>query len=498
MQEEQKVDDFYRDGQILVTGGTGFMGKLLIDKLLRSFPDIGAIYIMVRDKKGSSPEERVKNMLNSVIFDRLNKEVPDFRSKIQVIPSNLESERLGLSEDSEQLIKSKVNIIFHCAASLRFDEALQKAIRANLYATKQMLNLAKECVNLKLLTYVSTAFCHAKMTSTIEEKIYQPQTSYRTLIELLDLSPDDPKLEELKVKFAKENANTYCLTKAAAEQLLAEEGQDIPVSIFRPAIVISTWKDPVPGWIDNLYGPTGIVTGVEAGLIRTVHCNPNVTGDMVPADLTTNALDKESENHQSPDLQLCELQRQPHHLAPVPNQMLQRRSQDAGVKTSQVLMYIFPPLQTKSRNLYIFLSFFLHYLVGYVFDFFFWASGQKMRLIPIYKRLDKASDALQPFSSRDWYFDTRNTETAWNRLSPADRDRFPFDIRDLDWDDYLETYVRGTMVYHLQDSFDPDVRKKALARYYRLYLIHLVVKGVLYAIVGFFLWILTRVTIGVV
>jgi Male sterility protein. len=90
-----------------------------------------------------------------------------------------------------------------------------------------------------------------------------------------------------------------------------------------------------------------------------------------------------------------------------------------------------------------------------------------LRLIPIYKRLDKASDALQPFSSRDWYFDTRNTETAWNRLSPADQDRFPFDIRDLDWDDYLETYVRGTMVYHLQDSFDPDVRKKALARYYR-------------------------------
>ncbi|KAI5722998.1 hypothetical protein M8J76_016822 [Diaphorina citri] len=335
------------------------------------------------------------------------------------------------------------------------------------------------------------------MTSTIEEKIYQPQTSYRTLIELLDLSPDDPKLEELKVKFAKENANTYCLTKAAAEQLLAEEGQDIPVSIFRPAIVISTWKDPVPGWIDNLYGPTGIVTGVEAGLIRTVHCNPNVTGDMVPADLTTNAL-------------VCSAWDASNSLPiynyvsskdnPITWLQFQTKCFNAGVKTppSQVLMYIFPPLQTKSRNLYIFLSFFLHYLVGYVFDFFFWASGQKMRLIPIYKRLDKASDALQPFSSRDWYFDTRNTETAWNRLSPADRDRFPFDIRDLDWDDYLETYVRGTMVYHLQDSFEPDVRKKALARYYRLYLIHLVVKGVLYAIVGFFLWILTRVTIGVV
>ncbi|XP_026684981.1 fatty acyl-CoA reductase wat-like [Diaphorina citri] len=494
----ESVADFYRNGHILITGGTGFMGKLMIDKLLRSFSDIDSLYIMVRDKKGSSPEERVEKMFDSVIFNRLTKEVPNFRSKIKVIPSNIEAEHLGLSPESKQLLISKVNIIFHCAATLRFDEELQAGVRANLYATRQILNLAKQCANLKLLTYVSTAFCHANIKTTTEEKIYQPKTSYRTLIDLLDLSPDDPKLNEMRVKLAKENANTYTLTKAAAEQLLSEEGKDVPVSIFRPAIVISTWKDPVPGWIDNLYGPTGVVTGVQAGLIRTIHCNPDVTGDMVPADLTVNALvcsawDASNRRQQNPtSLPIYNYVSSKDN--PITWFEFQDKSFSAGVKTppAQVLMHCYRPYMTKSRTKYLFLSIFLHYLIGYVFDFFFWLSRHQMRLVPIYKKLDKALAVLQPFSSRDWYFENGNVQTAWNRLSPADQSRFPFDIRDLDWDDYLETYVRGTMVYHLRDSFEPEVRKKALARYFRLTIIYHVLKGVLYALAAFFLWFLSR------
>ncbi|KAI5732602.1 hypothetical protein M8J76_002155 [Diaphorina citri] len=147
----ESVADFYRNGHILITGGTGFMGKLMIDKLLRSFSDIDSLYIMVRDKKGSSPEER--------IFNRLTKEVPNFRSKIKVIPSNIEAEHLGLSPESKQLLVSKVNIIFHCAATLRFDEELQAGVRANLYATRQILNLAKQCANLKVMVLNNIFYC---------------------------------------------------------------------------------------------------------------------------------------------------------------------------------------------------------------------------------------------------------------------------------------------------------------------------------------------------
>ena len=51
--------------------------------------------------------------------------------------------------------------------------------------------------------------------------------------------------------------NTYTYTKALAEQLLERECGDIPLAIVRPSIVTAALKEPLPGWIDNLNGPTG-------------------------------------------------------------------------------------------------------------------------------------------------------------------------------------------------------------------------------------------------
>ena len=51
--------------------------------------------------------------------------------------------------------------------------------------------------------------------------------------------------------------NTYTFTKALAEQWLFNTAKDLPLAIVRPSIVVAAWKDPLPGWIDNLNGPTG-------------------------------------------------------------------------------------------------------------------------------------------------------------------------------------------------------------------------------------------------
>ena len=51
--------------------------------------------------------------------------------------------------------------------------------------------------------------------------------------------------------------NTYAYTKAIAEQLLREEHGDIPLAIVRPSTVTAAFKEPLPGWIDNINGPTG-------------------------------------------------------------------------------------------------------------------------------------------------------------------------------------------------------------------------------------------------
>lgn len=58
---------FYQDSNILLSGGTGFLGKVILEKLLRSFHSISSIYVLVRPKKGADPQERIKEILDTPV-----------------------------------------------------------------------------------------------------------------------------------------------------------------------------------------------------------------------------------------------------------------------------------------------------------------------------------------------------------------------------------------------------------------------------------------------
>lgn len=57
------ISEWYAGKNVLITGATGFMGKVLVEKLLRSCPDVNALYILVRPKAGQSMSERVQDMM---------------------------------------------------------------------------------------------------------------------------------------------------------------------------------------------------------------------------------------------------------------------------------------------------------------------------------------------------------------------------------------------------------------------------------------------------
>lgn len=61
---KMSIQEFFKGRNVFITGGTGFMGKVLIEKLVRSCPDIGKIYMLVRHKKGKNTEERIKDLLD--------------------------------------------------------------------------------------------------------------------------------------------------------------------------------------------------------------------------------------------------------------------------------------------------------------------------------------------------------------------------------------------------------------------------------------------------
>lgn len=64
---ESPIANWYRDQTLFVTGSTGFMGKVLIEKLLRECPDIKACYLLMRTKRGIEPDQRHDDYINHMV-----------------------------------------------------------------------------------------------------------------------------------------------------------------------------------------------------------------------------------------------------------------------------------------------------------------------------------------------------------------------------------------------------------------------------------------------
>ena len=62
--ETSEICDFYKEKSIFITGATGFLGKCLIEKLLRSCFDLKKIYLLVRAKKGKTPQQRLEELVD--------------------------------------------------------------------------------------------------------------------------------------------------------------------------------------------------------------------------------------------------------------------------------------------------------------------------------------------------------------------------------------------------------------------------------------------------
>ena len=67
------ISEFYNGTSVFITGGTGFIGKLVVEKLLRSCSGIENIYLLIRSKKNVNIKDRHLKVKNSPAFDLLRK-----------------------------------------------------------------------------------------------------------------------------------------------------------------------------------------------------------------------------------------------------------------------------------------------------------------------------------------------------------------------------------------------------------------------------------------
>lgn len=455
-----EVIEFFEGCNILVTGGSGFIGKLLLEKLLRCCPKMGKLYMMLRVKKGKSVEERFKEHFDDPLYERLKREQPDYASKVLVIEGDTGKCDLGLTPENRDMIRETTHVVFHGAATVRFDEKLRQAVHINVRGLKLMLQLSKEMKNLKAFVHISTAFSHC-ISKNIEEKFYPPPMEVDRILGLVDLL-DDEQLELLTPKLLGKWPNTYAFSKAMAEEAFRRYSTEIPACIVRPSIVISTWKEPITGWTNNLYGATGVVVGSGIGLLRTLHCKPTNVAEIIPADIVINNIvvaawdtskqwSERSILGEEPPIYNCVSSSQ----KPITWGEFLDLNIVYGIEVPSNLTIWYHVLFLNKHlwvhNLCLVL---LHLVPALIADSIIYLLGKKPILWKSYRKIHKFMGVISYFSSQEWYFKNDANQRLYGRLNQVDQKKFDFNLDHLDWHDFLYYHVRGLRLFIIKDPME--------------------------------------------
>ncbi|XP_076039102.1 putative fatty acyl-CoA reductase CG5065 isoform X2 [Oratosquilla oratoria] len=469
------VSDFYRDRCILITGATGFMGKVLVEKLLRSCPGIATLYLLMRPKGNLDVRARLEELLNSKLFDNLRATQPEMLSKLMPIQGDITLPGLGISCSDVATITTNVSVVFHAAATVKFDEAIKVSLQMNVLGTRRLIELCHKMDKLVALVHVSTAYCNCDR-GEVQEMVYPPPMDPYKLIDLVDWM-DDETFNHLTPKLIGSRPNTYTFTKALAEHVLVKEAGTLPVAIVRPSIVAAAWREPIPGWVDNLNGPTGLIVGAGKGMLRTLHCIGDLVADLIPVDIPINLMIVAAwytGTHRPSSIQVYNcvsgMER------PVRWGEIHEHGMAALKKNAMNDVVWYPSLHfTKHKTLNTIGVLLQHWLPAYLMDAAARIAGKRPIMVRIAQKLDRAASCLEYFTTHEWRFCNENVQQLWAVMSESDQRAFNFAVASLHWPTYMEQYCLGTKRYVMKEELSTlPVARKHLSK---MYWLHSAVKG---------------------
>ncbi|KAG5323035.1 FACR1 reductase, partial [Acromyrmex heyeri] len=397
---KSEVSSFYIDKTIFITGASGFMGKVLLEKLLFSCSNLNKIYILIRSKKGRNIETRLDEIFKLPVFQRIRNEKPYLFKKVIPMCGDVCLPNLGLTDQQRELLINEVHVVFHFAATLRLEAKLKDAIEMNTTGTKKLLDLAKEMKHLVSFVHLSTAFCHVDQEE-LGERCYDSPDDPQDIMRLVRWL-DDEGINLITPKLLHPHPNTYTYSKRLAETLVSNEYPNLPCCIARPSIVTPSYLEPMPGWVDNLNGPTGLLVGAGKGVIRSMHCNGDYHAEVIPVDLAINAIITIARK-------IAINQKQYYH---------------DYVKNFPLINY------------------YLH-------------------MVRIQKRISDGLDVLQYFTTREWVFYNDGLINLFEELSTEDQNLFKIIVYDIDIDEYLKTTILGARQYCMKEDLStlPKARR---------------------------------------
>ncbi|CAO1396740.1 unnamed protein product [Diamesa serratosioi] len=472
------IPEFYKDQEIFISGGSGFMGKVLIEKLLRSCPGIKKMYVLLRPKKGKAIEERLEIIKNLLLFEPLRLTNPSAFDILVPIAGDVTELGLGMSASDVKMMEN-VSIVFHSAASVRFDDPLKDAVLMNTRGTLEMVKFAEKLKNIKVMMHVSTTYCNTDRP-VIEEEIYPAHAHWEDAIRIAE-SVDEDIFNILTPKYSSFTPNTYTFTKSMAEQVVNDYKGKVPLVIFRPSIVISAMKEPLPGWVDNFNGPVGLLIGCGVGIMRTAQVAPKYIPDFTPVDVCIKAM----------IIAAWKRAHQEKEFLPVYNcctGALRTTTMDQIIEIGKSLCKEVPLDQmlwmpggsvTACPFTHYFKFIFTHILPALFVDLIFKLTGKKQFIMKLQRKIYEATSALNFFMMNNWEFKNKKFLDLSFEIRPEDTRAFSFDyFVEYDTINFLKKAMLGARRYllHFEDSKLPSTRNL----YQQMRLLDILVKAIIF------------------
>ena len=320
--------------RVLITGVTGFLGQVVLERLLLDFPETRVV-VLVRSQTGATAQERLDYLTRKPAFTVLR----EGRGQEGLL--DLLHERVEVIEGDFTLgvpaLPSDLDVVFHSAATVSFDPPIDEGFQTNLFGAMNLYRGVVESGSRPSLVHVSTAYVAGIQKGVIPEQTLDHRVDYllegelamhaRADVEAASRRPE--LLDELMAKARKEHSragpttvaddteerrktwvskrltqygraraqslgwpDVYTFTKAMGERMVEEFAHEhsLALSIVRPSIIESALLHPFPGWIDGFKMADPIIRAYGLGQIPEFPGIPEGIVDLIPVDFVVNAM----------------------------------------------------------------------------------------------------------------------------------------------------------------------------------------------------------------
>ncbi len=213
---EWSAAETFEGRSVLITGTTGFLGKVFASMLLRYHPGVEQVYLVIRSRSETSARERFETQIaTSPAFDPIREIYGEafgefLDETVTVIDGDITSDHLGIDdEDRARTIADDLDVMVNSAGLTNFNPNLESALSINTLSQRKFLEFADLADAPPAYLHVSTAFVAGNRSERIPETFPGPT--------------DYPRYDDLGVEYDAEREIEDCLGMIEHAEALADD-----------------------------------------------------------------------------------------------------------------------------------------------------------------------------------------------------------------------------------------------------------------------------------